>query len=60
MLRNVAQVSKRFHELSEDPHVIRKIEVDPDVSWPMNRRFGPGSWLKEKSEKYCHDFLGVL
>ena len=49
ILRNVAQVSKRFHELSKDPHVIRKIEVDPDHSWPEDKR-----------EKYCDDFLGVL
>ena len=49
MLRNVAQVSKRFHRLSEDPHVIRKIEVDPDQYWP-----------NEKREKNCHDFLRVL
>ena len=27
VLRNVAQVSKKFHKFSEDPHVIRKIEV---------------------------------
>ena len=49
ILRNVAQVSKRFHELSKDPHVIRRIEVDPDHSWPEDKR-----------EKYCDDFLGVL
>ena len=49
VLINVAQVSKRFHELSEDPNVIRKIEVDPAQFWP-----------KEKEEKYCNDFLEVL
>ena len=46
VLRNVAQVSTKFHKFSEDPHVIRKIEV---VSWP-----------EEGKEKYCDDFLGVL
>ena len=49
LLRNVARVSKRFHELSEDPHLIRKIEVE-----------SVGSWPKDKEEKYCHDFLRVL
>jgi len=49
VLRNVAQVSKWFHKLSKDPHVIRKIEVDPSRFWP-----------KHKEEKYCDDFLGVL
>ena len=49
VLRNLAQVSKRFHKLSEDPHVIRKIEVESVQSWP-----------KDKEEKYCNDFLRVL
>ena len=49
VLRNVALVSKRFHKLSEAQHVIRRIEVDPDQSWPEDKR-----------EKYCNDFLGVL
>ena len=49
VLRNVALVSKRFHKLSEDPHVIRRIEVDSDQSWP-----------EDKKEKYCDDFLAVL
>ena len=51
ILSNVAQVSKRFHKLSENPHVIRRIEVDPDHSWPE---------AEDKREKYCDDFLGVL
>ena len=49
VLRNVAQVSKKFHKFSEDPHVIRKIEVESVQSWPEDER-----------EKYCNDFLGVL
>ena len=43
ILRNVAQVSKRFHKLSEDPHVIRNIEVNSsqflvpkDQLWTVN------------------------
>ena len=49
VLRNVAQVSQSFHKLSQDPHVIRKIEVESLESWPKN-----------KEEKYCNDFLEVL
>ena len=49
VLRNVARVSKRFHKLSQDPHVIRKIEVESVQSWP-----------KDEEEKYCDDLLGVL
>ena len=49
LLRNVAQVSKKFHKFSEDPHVIRKIRVESVQSWP-----------EDKKEKYCDDFLGVL
>ena len=48
VLRNIAQVSKRFHKLSQDPDVIRKIEVE-SFHWP-----------EDKKEKYCADFLGVL
>ena len=49
VLRNVAQVSKWFHKLSKDPHVIRKIEFDPSKFLP-----------EDKEEKYCDDFLEVL
>ena len=49
VLRNVAQVSKKFHKFSEDPHLIRKIEVESVQSWP-----------EDEKEKYCHDFLRVL
>ena len=34
VLKNMAQVSKRFHKLSQDPDVIRKIEADSVQSWP--------------------------
>ena len=37
VLRNVARVSKRFHILSEDPHLIRKIEVDSVQPWPKDK-----------------------
>ena len=49
VLRNVAQVSKKFHKFSEDPHLIRKIEVESVQSWP-----------EDEKEKYCDDFLRVL
>ena len=49
VLKTMACVSKRFHKLSKDPNVIRKIEVDPVQSWPTN-----------KEEKYCDAFLRVL
>ena len=49
VLRNVAQVSKKFHKFSEDPHLIRKIEVESVQSWP-----------EDEKEKYWHDFLRVL
>ena len=49
VLRNVAQVSKKFQKFSEDPHVIRKIEVESVEFWP-----------EDEKEKYCNDFLGVL
>ena len=49
VLRNVAQVSKKFQKLSEDQHVIRKIEVESVEFWP-----------EDEKEKYCNDFLGVL
>ena len=48
VLRNVAGVSKKFHKLSQDQHLIRKIEVDSE-SWPINQE-----------EEYCNGFLEVL
>ena len=48
VLKNVAVVSKRFHGLSQDKHLIRKIEVDSE-SWPENQK-----------EEYCKGFLEVL
>ena len=48
VLINVAQVSKKFHQLSQDPHLIRKIHVDYE-SWPENQK-----------EEYRKEFLRVL
>ena len=48
VLRNVAGVSKKFHGLSQDPHLIRKIEVDSE-SWPISQE-----------EEYCKGLLEVL
>merc|ERR1712183_602413 len=50
ILKKVARVSKTFHELSQDQHLIRKIEINPgNQSWPENQK-----------EEYFDDFLGVL
>ena len=48
LLRKVAVVSKKFHELSQDRHLIRKIEVNSQF-WPMDQK-----------EEYCNGFLEVL
>ena len=48
VLRNVAAVSQKFHELSQDQHLIRKIEVDSE------------SWPDDQNEEYCKGFLEVL
>ena len=48
VLRNVAGVSKRFYELSQDQHLIRKIEVDSET------------WTKIQEGKYCENLLKVL
>ena len=51
VLRNVAAVSQKFHELSQDRHLIRKIKVDS------------GSWvgyLEDLKVEYCKGFLEVV
>ena len=48
ILRNMAGVSKRFHKLSQNPLLIRKIEVNS------------GSWPKNQEKKYLQDLLEVL
>ena len=48
VLRNVAGVCKRFYELSQDQHLIRKIKV------------GSETWAKIQEEKYCENLLKVL
>ena len=50
ILKKVARVSKKFHDLSKDQHLIRSIEINPgNQSWPENQK-----------EEYFHDFLEVL
>ena len=39
LLRNVAEVSKTFHQLSKDPYLIRKIQLNFE-SWAKARRLG--------------------
>ena len=48
VLRNIAGVSKKFYELSQDQHLIRKIEVDSET------------WTKIKEGKYYEKFFRVL
>ena len=48
ILRNVAGVSKKFYELSQDHHLIRQIEVDSET------------WTKIQEGKHCEDFFKVL
>ena len=48
MLRKVAVVSKKLHKLSQDQHLIRKIEVDSET------------WIKIQEDNHCDDFLEVL
>ena len=54
ILKNVAQVSKRFHRLSRDPFLIKKIEfMIPEFTYQW-------SWTDERKEKYFNDFFEVL
>ena len=48
VLRVVAGVSKKFHQLSQDRHLIKKIKVD-SKSWPENQE-----------EEYCQGFIEVI
>ena len=48
VLRNVAGVSKRFYELSQDQHLLRKIEVESET------------WTTIQEGKYWEDVLKVL
>ena len=72
VFRNVAGVSKRFHELSEDKHLIRNIEVNFET-WRLRREVLGGYdcdehesaiqaalRLKAQEEKYIEDLLKVL
>ena len=48
VLRVVAGVSKKFHQLSLDRHLVKKIKVD-SASWPENQ-----------VEEYCQGFIEVI
>ena len=48
VLRNVAVVSKRFHNLSQDKHLIRKIVVDSET------------WTKIQEGKYYEELLKII
>ena len=52
VLKNVGQVSKRFHRLSRDPFLIKKIEFKIlEFTY---------QWTDERKEKYFNDFFEVL
>ena len=72
VFRNVAGISKRFHELSEDKHLIRNIKVNFET-WHLRREVFGGYdcnedesaiqaalRLKAQEEKYIEDLLKVL
>jgi len=54
ILRNVAQVSKKFQKLTQDPFLIRKINVDLGYSPSWRRQL-----TEQQKEKYCNDLLEV-
>ena len=58
VLRNVAQVSKKFHKLTQDQFLIRKIEVNTR-SWYKDAKSEPKTLTEQEREKYCNDLLEV-
>ena len=70
VFRNVAGVSKRFLELSEDKHLIRNIKVNSEIWHPRPEVFGAYVCNEDESaievaqkaqkEKYIEDLLKVL
>ena len=48
LLRNVAQVSKKFNQLSKDPYLIRKIQLNFE------------SWAKDQVPEYSRNIGKVL
>ena len=58
ILRNVAQVSKKFRNLTQDQFLIRKIQVDIK-SWYKGTKSLPKTLSEEEVEKYCNDLLEV-
>ena len=55
ILKNLAQVSKRFHRISKDPDLIKKIVL---VCRP--RILCDQSWTKQRRKKYYDDLSKVL
>ena len=59
VLKNLAQVPKRFRRLSKDPHLIKKIVLNFASVYKLQ----PGvlhGWNKERRTKYYDDFSKVL
>ena len=59
VLKNLAQVSRKFHGLSRDPHLIKKIEFK-SIEFTYRWMFLSWNWSDERKEKYFNDFLQVL
>ena len=54
ILRRVPVVSKKFHQISQDQHNLRKIDFEfKDSRYVRN-------WSEERKEKYYRDFLEVV
>ena len=62
VLKNLAQVSRKFHGLSRDPHLIKKIEFKSIEFTEFTYRwmFLSWNWSNERKDKYFNDFLQVL
>ena len=58
ILRNVARVSKKFHKLTQDQFLFRKIEVNTRF-WYKGTRSRGETLSKQEIEKYCNDLLEV-
>ena len=60
ILKNLAQVSKRFHRLSKDPQLITKIELKPAPVYEFDEFGFWHGWSEERRKKYYDDFSKVL
>lgn len=52
ILRNVAQVSKKFHQISQDRFLVKRIELKSNEEFEI--------WTRSKEKNYFADFFKVL